>query len=74
MITDTRTPAREFNNLLSVSNMEVKMFVSGNPDEVQQQINDWLSDNEVEVKHIGQSQSEKNGRFLFIVSLFFQRP
>lgn len=53
--------------------MEVKMFVAGNPNEVENELNDWLQQNNVHIQHIGQSQSEKNGRFVFVVSLFYQR-
>lgn len=53
--------------------MEVKMFSSANPAEVEIEVNHWLQQNKVQVQHIGQSQSEKNGRFVFVISLFYQR-
>jgi hypothetical protein len=52
---------------------EVKMFHSNNPSEVETEVNHWLQQNEVNVQHIGQSQSEKNGKFVFVLSVFYQK-
>ena len=53
--------------------LEVKSFVGDRPELVEATINEWLQDNEVVVHHIGQSQSERNGRFVFVISLFYAR-
>ncbi|MER3464318.1 MAG: hypothetical protein C4329_07835 [Chitinophagaceae bacterium] len=53
--------------------MEIKMFVANNPTDVQDEVNDWLQQNNVFVQHVGQSQSERNGKFVFVISLFYQR-
>jgi hypothetical protein len=55
------------------SGTEVKLFISTDPEKVQGDIGDWLNENKVRIQHIGQSQSERNGRFVFIISLFYQR-
>ena len=52
--------------------MGVKMFILNEPSEAEQAVADWLAANRVEICHVTQSQSERNGRFLFIVSLFYQ--
>lgn len=50
---------------------QLKIFVFNDIDGVEEKINDWLMANNVIVQHIGQSQSEKGGRFLFIVSILY---
>ena len=59
--------------LTETKTTELKLFTSANPEEVQQSVNLWLQENPVQIKHVGQSQSEKNGRFIFVISLFFER-
>jgi hypothetical protein len=51
----------------------LKTFVHQNIDEAEKAINNWLELNDITIQHIGQSQSEKNGRFVFVISLFYQR-
>lgn len=51
--------------------MEVKMFVCSRPEEAEIQINDWLRSRSVQLHHITQSQSEKGGKLLFVVSVYF---
>jgi hypothetical protein len=54
-----------------LSALQVKSFVAGDPEKVEQNINEWLRQNNVVVHHIGQSQSERNGRFVFVINLFY---
>jgi hypothetical protein len=53
--------------------MEVKVFVFNDPKSAEKDINDWLQKNGVRIEHICQSQSEKNGSFVFTVSVFYKR-
>jgi hypothetical protein len=53
--------------------VQLKTFVHQNIDEAEKAINNWLELNDITIQHIGQSQSEKNGRFVFVISLFYQR-
>ena len=48
------------------------MFVSSDSMTVEKNVNDWLEENHVSVHHIGQSQSEKNGKFVFTLSVFYE--
>ena len=48
------------------------MFVSSDSMTVEKNVNDWLEQNNVSVHHIGQSQSEKNGKFVFTLSVFYE--
>ena len=49
----------------------VKIFVMHDPSEAEKLINQWLQKNNVSIHHIGQSQSEKGGKFIFTLSVFF---
>ena len=51
--------------------MEVKLFVHQSAKEAENAVNDWLKQNPVDIKHIGQSQSEKGGKFVFIISVYY---
>lgn len=51
--------------------LQVKMFIHKDPKEVEKTIAHWLTQNEVRVHHIAQSQSEKGGQFIFVVTLFY---
>lgn len=51
--------------------MEVKMFVTENPANAEAQVNEWLRSNPAKVHHVAQSQSEKNGRFVFVMSIYY---
>jgi hypothetical protein len=53
--------------------MEMKMFIDNNPEAAERQLNDWLTREKVEIKHITQSQCERQGRFVLIISLFYTR-
>ena len=51
--------------------MEVKMFIGNKPEIAERNINEWLAKENVTVSHITQSQSERNGSFVFVVSVFY---
>lgn len=51
--------------------MEVKMFVADRPEIAEASINDWLKESGAKVLYIGQSQSERNGKFVFVISVFY---
>ena len=51
--------------------MQVKLFVHHSLDEVENGLNEWLAGRFIEVCHITQSQCEKQGRFVFVLSVFF---
>ena len=51
--------------------MEVKMFIHHSLDTVEKNINEWLAERSVSICHITQSQSERQGRFVFVISLFY---
>lgn len=53
--------------------MEVKFFVGDNLQQVEQHVNGWLHTTGADIKHITQSQSEKNGRFVFVITIFFMK-
>jgi hypothetical protein len=52
----------------------VKVFHFREPDSVEQVINEWLSREKIIIRHITQSQSEKQGWFLLVVSVFYDLP
>lgn len=60
-------------DILSHSAIKLKMFIHNNPEEAERSINHWLKQNDVTISHITQSQSEKNGSFVFVLSIFFQQ-
>ena len=53
--------------------MEVKMFVSDRPEIAEESINEWLKKYELTVHQIAQSQSERNGKFVFVFSVFYSK-
>jgi hypothetical protein len=57
--------------LTVTASLQVKMFVHNDPREAEKAISLWLRQNDVKVSHIAQSQSEKNGSFVFVVSVFY---
>ena len=56
---------------ITTEKLKVKMFESHDAQLVQQDVNEWLHQNKVSVQHVGQSQCERNGKFLFIISIFY---
>ena len=57
--------------MLHSSTVQVKMFVHSNPKDAEKAIEQWLKENDVTIHHIAQSQSEKNGSFVFVITLFY---
>jgi hypothetical protein len=53
--------------------MEVKLFVHRSATEAEKAVNEWLGQNNVTIKYIGQSQSEQGGKFVFIISVFYAK-
>lgn len=65
----TREGSREY--VMPVPAVQVKMFIHNNPGEAEKEISLWLKENDVIIQHVAQSQSEKGGGFVFVVSLFY---
>jgi hypothetical protein len=59
--------------LLNTSTLQVKMFVCNRPEDAEKTIAQWLNKNDVTVQHVTQSQSEKGGNFVFVITLFYSR-
>ena len=57
--------------LYDSSSVQVKMFIQNNPKDAEKAICQWLNENDVIIHHIAQSQSEKGGSFVFVVTLFY---
>jgi hypothetical protein len=53
--------------------MEVKMFIHHTLDTVEKNVNEWLSQNKISIQHITQSQCERQGKFVFVMSVFYQK-
>jgi hypothetical protein len=51
--------------------VQVKMFIHNHPKDAEQTISQWLKENDVTIHHIVQSQSEKAGSFIFVVTVFY---
>ena len=51
--------------------MKLKLFIDESPPLAEQQVNEWLLKSPIEVHHVAQSQSEKNGRFVFVISIYY---
>lgn len=58
-------------HLVTSSSLEVKMFVNNRPIDAEKQVSQWLKENDVTIHHTAQSQSEKNGSFVFVITLFY---
>lgn len=58
-------------NPLISSSLKVKMFIHSQPEEAEKAITHWLKQNDVTIRHITQSQSEKGGSFVFVLTIFF---
>ena len=57
--------------LMNSPSLEVKMFVNNQPIDAEKEVGQWLKENDVTIHHIAQSQSEKNGSFVFVITLFY---
>lgn len=51
--------------------MKVKVFIYQSPERMEDEINEWIAREGVCVRHVTQSQGEKQGRFLLVVTVFF---
>jgi hypothetical protein len=71
MTTIQLTPNRNREFLLRSSATQVKMFVHNNPNDAEKTISQWLQQNEVTIHHIAQSQSERGGSFVFVITVFY---
>ena len=71
MTTIQLTGNRDKEFLLDSSATQVKMFIHNNPRDAEKTIAQWLKENDVIIHHIAQSQSEKGGSFVFVVTLFY---
>jgi hypothetical protein len=71
MATIQLTQNRSKDFLINSSAIQVKMFVNNNPKDAEKAIDQWLKENDVNIHHIAQSQSEKGGSFVFVVTLFY---
>jgi hypothetical protein len=66
-----------FLNELSTLSVErttqrVKIFVRHALDDVEREVNAWIEQNSVRICHVTQSQSEKQGKFVFVISVFYE--
>ena len=52
--------------------MKMKMFIHNSPEGAQDEVNKWLGENEVDLCHVVQSQCERQGRFVLILSVFYE--
>ncbi|MFL5772567.1 MAG: hypothetical protein ACJ75F_05385 [Flavisolibacter sp.] len=53
--------------------MEVKMFIHHTLDMVEKNVNDWLAQTKISIRHITQSQCERQGKFVFVMSVFYEK-
>jgi hypothetical protein len=53
------------------SAIKMKIFSGADFIQTEVKINEWLSKNHVRIEQICQSQCERNGRLLLLVSVFF---
>lgn len=51
----------------------LKTFVFNNITEVEEKVNHWLQNNDVTIEHLVQSQCEKGGAFVFVISIMYSR-
>lgn len=60
-------------SIKSAANTKVKMFILSNPESAEEKLQEWLqTKHDITIDHVVQSQSERNGRFVFIVSFFYR--
>lgn len=52
--------------------MQVKQFVSNDPADAARALSEWLDTNDAEVCQLAQSQGEKQGRFLFVITVLYR--
>lgn len=52
---------------------QLKTFVFNNITEAEESVNQWLQNNDVTIEHFVQSQCEKSGTFLFVISIVYTK-
>ena len=52
--------------------VKVKVFVHHSMDGVEKELNQWMEHNGIRICHVTQSQSEKQGKFVFVISVFYE--
>jgi hypothetical protein len=57
--------------LMDTPAVQVKMFIHNQPKDAEKSIGHWLNENDVTIHHIAQSQSEKGGSFIFVLTVFY---
>lgn len=50
----------------------VKMFVHTDPRAAETELAAWLEEESPVIEHVTQSQSEKAGRFVFVITVFYR--
>ena len=52
--------------------MKVKMFVRHSLEDLEKEVNEWIERQEIRIGHVTQSQCEKQGKFVFVISVFYE--
>ena len=55
----------------SSSSIKMKIFSGSDFNHTESEVNAWLSQSAIRIEHICQSQCERNGKLLLLVSVFF---
>jgi hypothetical protein len=58
---------------VNTGSLQMKMFIHHDLKEAEKAIGQWLQHQDVIIHHISQSQSEKGGQFLFVMSVFYEK-
>ena len=53
------------------ASVKAKMFAGNNFEQIEKAVNDWLNRQNIIVQHIGQSQCERNGNLLLLITIFY---
>lgn len=48
------------------------MFQHKDPTEVERELAGWLEQNDITIQHLAQSQSERGGNFIFVLTVIYQ--
>jgi hypothetical protein len=51
-----------------------KLFIRKDLDGLEEEVNDWISSNNIQVSHFAQSQCERRGFLLFVLTVFYIPP
>lgn len=57
---------------LTQEQLQVKMFVHTDPRQAEKAVANWLKEHTIRIHHVAQSQSEKGGHFVFVLSVFYE--